>query len=454
MRAEDSEEAPERDACGVEREQPMRHLAGWIERRGLTVECLDEAAGLSTPDVLRDSGQEPHAEFVVVRAELGPVRVGAQLVELGGEFHVMTRRVAENDPAYDAGPDRAEVVPAKGRVQAVEFLTDHLDESVPMTMYRTVSLERLLVQLTSRGPERFVGDQDRVRLEVCQRADFLTGRGGERVRCLRQQPVDVVRGQDDPDGAAENPEQHRPVAILASQSPDTPQSPVVGVELLRQRAETGSAQDRSLGDNRYEDVPENPAGVRCGGKRQQSRHESLVSDRPALKRRRCVQGLESAAVTRRSTGGELGTCPGMSENECLIEASVEDVFAILTDGWSYAAWVVGASRIRDVDPPWPEPGGRIHHSVGAWPLLLDDTTTSLEYEPLRRLRLQVRAWPAGHGEVEFRAQEESGGCRLVMTEKPVSGPVALLPSAVADAMLHPRNAEALRRLKLLAEKRA
>jgi len=63
-------------------------------------------------------------------------------------------------------------------------------------------------------------------------------------------------------------------------------------------------------------------------------------------------------------------------------------------------------------------------------------------------------WPAGHGEVEFRAQEESGGCRLVMTEKPVSGPVALLPSAVADAMLHPRNAEALRRLKLLAEKRA
>jgi hypothetical protein len=144
----------------------------------------------------------------------------------------------------------------------------------------------------------------------------------------------------------------------------------------------------------------------------------------------------------------------MSENECLIEASVDDVFAILTDGWSYAAWVVGASRIRDVDPPWPEAGGRIHHSVGAWPLLVDDTTTSLEYEPLRRLRLQIRVWPAGHGEVEFRAQEESGGCRLVMTEKAVSGPISLLPSVVADAMLHPRNAEALRRLKLLAEKRS
>lgn len=143
----------------------------------------------------------------------------------------------------------------------------------------------------------------------------------------------------------------------------------------------------------------------------------------------------------------------MSENECLIAASVEDVFAILTDGWSYAAWVVGASRIRDVDPPWPEPGGRIHHSVGAWPVLVDDTTSSLEYEPLQRLRLRIRAWPAGHGEVEFRATETPEGCRLVMTETAVSGPVSLLPSFVADPLLHKRNAEVLRRLKLLAEHR-
>jgi hypothetical protein len=142
----------------------------------------------------------------------------------------------------------------------------------------------------------------------------------------------------------------------------------------------------------------------------------------------------------------------MSENECLIEASVEDVFGILTDGWSYAAWVVGASRIRDVDPPWPEPGGRIHHSVGAWPFLLDDTTTVLEYEPLSRLRLRLRIWPAGHGEVEFRAAEVPTGCQLVMTEQATSGPVALLPSRLADLVLHPRNDEALRRLKLLAEK--
>lgn len=159
--------------------------------------------------------------------------------------------------------------------------------------------------------------------------------------------------------------------------------------------------------------------------------------------------------SRAWTCGGWGTACGVSENECLIEASVEDVFAILTNGWSYAAWVVGASRIRDVDPPWPEPGGRIHHSVGAWPFLLDDTTKVLEYEPLQRLRLQLRVWPAGYGEVEFRATKTSDGCcRLVMTERATSGPIALLPERLADLMLHPRNAEALRRLKLLAEKRS
>ncbi|MEU4191930.1 SRPBCC family protein [Kribbella sp. NPDC026611] len=143
----------------------------------------------------------------------------------------------------------------------------------------------------------------------------------------------------------------------------------------------------------------------------------------------------------------------MSENECLIEADAKDVFAVLTDGWLYSAWVVGASKIRDVDPPWPEPGGRIHHSVGAWPLLVNDTTSVLDYEPLRRMKLRIRIWPAGHGEVEFRAEEAPDGCRVVMTEQATSGPWSLVPKAVADLMLWPRNRETLSRLKVLAERR-
>ncbi len=141
----------------------------------------------------------------------------------------------------------------------------------------------------------------------------------------------------------------------------------------------------------------------------------------------------------------------MSENERLIHASVEDVFAILTDGWSYAAWVVGASRIRDVDPGWPQPGHSIHHSVGAWPMLIDDTTTVQQYEPLRYLELKVRAWPTGEGKVEFVATDRDGNCHLVMREQTSKGPAALIPEAVIDPVLRLRNAETLQRLALLAE---
>jgi len=144
----------------------------------------------------------------------------------------------------------------------------------------------------------------------------------------------------------------------------------------------------------------------------------------------------------------------MSETERLINASAADVFAVLADGWSYAAWVVGASRIRDVDPDWPLPGSSIHHSVGAWPLLINDTTTVVKYEPSRLLELKVRAWPTGEGTVELEVTEADGVCHVVMRERMTKGPATLLPPQIADPLLHVRNAETLQRLALLAEGRA
>ncbi|WP_281727906.1 MULTISPECIES: hypothetical protein [unclassified Rhodococcus (in: high G+C Gram-positive bacteria)] len=37
-----------------------------------------------------------------------------------------------------------------------------------------------------------------------------------------------------------------------------------------------------------------------------------------------------------------------------------------------------ASHIRAVDSAWPSQGSSIHHSVGLWPAVLDDTTTVLD----------------------------------------------------------------------------
>ncbi|ADB31004.1 hypothetical protein Kfla_1910 [Kribbella flavida DSM 17836] len=142
----------------------------------------------------------------------------------------------------------------------------------------------------------------------------------------------------------------------------------------------------------------------------------------------------------------------MSENERLIQAPVPDVFDVLTDGWTYAAWVVGASRVRAVEPGWPQPGHRIHHSVGVWPALINDTTTVEQYEPNRFLQLRVRAWPTGEGQVEFVATDRGGQCHLVMREKAVKGPAAMVPQAALDPILSLRNTETLRRLALLVQR--
>ena len=89
----------------------------------------------------------------------------------------------------------------------------------------------------------------------------------------------------------------------------------------------------------------------------------------------------------------------MSRNTRMMNCTPQDVFDVLADGWSYANWVVGAARIRDVDPEWPAVGSKIHHSVGLWPLLISDSTEVDHVDPPHQLRLKVRLWPTGSGVV-------------------------------------------------------
>jgi hypothetical protein len=132
----------------------------------------------------------------------------------------------------------------------------------------------------------------------------------------------------------------------------------------------------------------------------------------------------------------------------------EHVFAVLGDGWSYGMWVVGAARIRDVEGTWPEPGSRIHHSIGAWPLLLSDDSEVERLDAPHLMQLRVRAWPAGEGRVVITMLSSGEGeTEVVMEERAVSGPATLIPTAVQDLMLHHRNVESLRRLAYLAEHR-
>ncbi len=145
------------------------------------------------------------------------------------------------------------------------------------------------------------------------------------------------------------------------------------------------------------------------------------------------------------------TC--MTEMSREFSCSPQEVFDVLDDGWLYASWVVGASRIRGVDAGWPAVGTKIHHSVGTWPMLIDDTSIVKAYDPPRMLTLQVRAWPAGEAQVVVKVAATSKGCLVTMSEDATAGPGKLIPGPVRHGLIGWRNREALRRLQLLSEGR-
>lgn len=141
----------------------------------------------------------------------------------------------------------------------------------------------------------------------------------------------------------------------------------------------------------------------------------------------------------------------MAKNVRTMNCRPEDVFRVLENAWLYPAWVVGASRMRDVDDAWPNPGAELHHSVGAWPALLDDTTVVDEWDPPHRMVMRARGWPIGVAKVTLRVRSYDGGCMVRIDEEPVSGPATLLPSLIVTPMLRWRNSETLHRLAYLAE---
>lgn len=144
----------------------------------------------------------------------------------------------------------------------------------------------------------------------------------------------------------------------------------------------------------------------------------------------------------------------MATNTRTMDCTPDDVFRVLANGWLYPAWVVGASRMRDVDDSWPGPGAELHHSFGVWPALLDDTTQMMEWDPPHRAVMRARGWPVGEATVTIRARRLSSGCLVRIDEDPVKGPATFVPRFLTAPMLRWRNAETLRRLAYLAEAEA
>lgn len=144
----------------------------------------------------------------------------------------------------------------------------------------------------------------------------------------------------------------------------------------------------------------------------------------------------------------------MSIRTRVVHCRPEDVWDVLADGWLFTTWVVGAARIRDVDSSWPQPGSQIHHSVGLFPLMVDDTTRSEICDPPKRLRMTAWAWPSGEAFVELQVKPHPEGCEVSITEQVTKGPTTIIPNALQDLVLRFRNDESLERLAMLAEGRS
>jgi hypothetical protein len=142
----------------------------------------------------------------------------------------------------------------------------------------------------------------------------------------------------------------------------------------------------------------------------------------------------------------------MARNTRRMRCDPDAVFAVLADGWLYPGWVVGASRMRQVDDSWPAAGSSLHHSVGTWPVLLNDSTRVEEWDPPRRMVLLARGWPMGEARVviSVRPADEGRGAFARIDETAVSGPAAPL-GLLIEPLLRWRNRETLHRLALLAE---
>lgn len=141
----------------------------------------------------------------------------------------------------------------------------------------------------------------------------------------------------------------------------------------------------------------------------------------------------------------------MSTNTRTMTCTPDDVFRILGDGWLFPAWVVGASRMREVDETWPAPGARLYHSFGVWPMLIDDETVVESLEPGRRIVMRPKGWPIGEARVTIDVKPRGDGCVVRIQEEAVAGPGRFVPEWIMDLMLHARNRETLHRLAYLAE---
>jgi uncharacterized protein YndB with AHSA1/START domain len=142
----------------------------------------------------------------------------------------------------------------------------------------------------------------------------------------------------------------------------------------------------------------------------------------------------------------------MSRNRIELPADPEKVFEILVDPYAFPKWVVGAKRIRGVDPDWPRPGSAFHHASGAGgDVTVKDKTELVTMNPPASLVLQAYLRPLGIVRIRIELERGSSGntTRLTMREAPAPGTKLTKVKKLLDPALYARNRKSLKCLEKL-----
>jgi uncharacterized protein YndB with AHSA1/START domain len=142
----------------------------------------------------------------------------------------------------------------------------------------------------------------------------------------------------------------------------------------------------------------------------------------------------------------------MSRNRIELPAGREKVFEVLIDPYSFPKWVVGAKRIRGVDPDWPRPGSAFHHASGAGgDVTVKDKTELITMNPPLSLVLQAYLRPLGivRIRIELDRGSSDGTTLLTIREAPAPGTKLRKVKKLVDPALYARNRKSLKCLEKL-----
>jgi len=119
---------------------------------------------------------------------------------------------------------------------------------------------------------------------------------------------------------------------------------------------------------------------------------------------------------------------------------------------AFPLWVVGPGRVVEVDDEWPSPDAGFTHETGRGPLHYRDRTVLRDLDMATgRVVLEAKVRPLGLALIQLHVTDSHGGSRLVMHERPVSGPAARIPTAIYRPALRLRNKLAMHRLRRLVD---